>query len=75
MARYGKELTNLTNIKTFKKIDISKYLTKADLLPFIQVFKYKTDSDNYITKYKSKLIVKENLQYIKKKIYAAIIVI
>ena len=61
MAKCRRELTNLANIKTFKEIDISEYFIKADLLPFIWVFKYKTDSDNYITKYKSKLIVKGDL--------------
>ena len=75
MARYKRELTNLANIKTFRKIDMPKHLIKADLLPLIQVFKYKTDSDNYITKYKSRLIIKKDLQYIKEKIYAAIIAI
>ena len=33
MAKYKKELINLVNIKTFKKIDISEYFIKADLLP------------------------------------------
>ena len=35
MAKYKKKLTNLIIIKTFKKIDIPKYLIKADLLPLI----------------------------------------
>ena len=61
MARYERKLINLINIKTFKEIDIFKYFIKADLLPLIWVFKYKTDSDDYITKYRSRLIVKEDL--------------
>ena len=35
MARYKRKLINLANIKIFKKIDMPKYLTKADLLSFI----------------------------------------
>ena len=75
MTKYKRKFIDLANIKTFKEIDMPEYFIKADLLPLIQVFKYKTDSDNYITKYKSKLIIKEDLQYIKEKIYAAIMTI
>ena len=61
MARYGKEFTDLVSIKTLKKIDMSEYFIKADLLPFMWVFKYKTDSDGYITKYKSRFIARGDL--------------
>ena len=42
------------------------------LLPLMWIFKYKIDSDRYITKYKSRLIVRGDLQSIKEDTYAAI---
>ena len=61
MAGCGRELTDLANMKTFREIDMPKHLTKADLLPLMWVFKYKTDSDGYITKYKSRLVARGDL--------------
>ena len=61
MAKYKKKLINLASIKTFKEIDIFEHFIKADLLSLIWVFKYKTDSDGYIMKYKSRFIVRGDL--------------
>ena len=58
---YGKKITDLTKINIFNIINILEYVISRDLLPLIQVFKYKTDSDGFIIKYKSKLVIKNNL--------------
>ena len=61
MTRCGKEITNLTKIRIFNIIDIPLDLSYKDFLPLIWVFKYKTDSDDFIIKYKSRLVIKGNL--------------
>ena len=38
-----------------------KHVTPKDLLPLMWVFKYKTDSDGFIIKYKSRLVIKGDL--------------
>ena len=48
---------------------------KADLLPLIWVFKYKVDLDGYLTKYKSRLIARGDLQITTKDTYAATVTI
>ena len=61
MAGYEREFTDLASMKTFREIDMFEYFIKADLLPLMWVFKYKTDSDGYITKYKSRLVARGDL--------------
>ena len=50
-------------------------LSYKDLLPLIWVFKYKTDSDGFITKYKSRLVARSNLQATEEETYAATVAI
>ena len=61
MTGCGKKITDLTKINTFNIIDVLKDLIPRDLLPLIWVFKYKTDFDDFIIKYKSRLVTKDNL--------------
>ena len=61
MIDYKKEITNLTKINTFNIIDVLKDFTPRDLLPLMWVFKYKTDSNDFIIKYKSRFVAKGNL--------------
>ena len=61
MTGYGKEIANLTKINTFNIIDVLEDLIHRDLLLLIWVFKYKTDSNGFIIKYKSRLVAKNNL--------------
>ena len=75
IIRYSKEIAELTKIRIFNIIDMFLNLFYKDLLPLISVFKYKTDSDEFIIKYKSRLVVKKDLSIIKQKTYAATIVI
>ena len=56
-------------------MDMFLDLFYKDLLPLIWVFKYKTDFDGFITKYKARFIIKKDLQIIKEKTYVATIVI
>ena len=71
----NKEITNLIKINTFNIIDMPPDLFYKDPLSLIQVFKYKTDSDDFITKYKARLVAKKDLQIIKKEIYVITVVI
>ena len=61
MIKYGKEIADLTKIRIFNIIDIFLDLFYKDLLPLIWVFKYKTDSDGFIIKYKSRLVIRRDL--------------
>ena len=61
MTRYGKEIANLTKIRIFSIIDMPPDLSYKHLLPLMWVFKYKTDFDGFIIKYKSRLVAKKNL--------------
>ena len=70
-----KEIKELENKKIFKKVDIPEGVTTKDLLSLMWVFKYKSDFDGYITKYKSRLVARGDLQSTEKEIYAAIVVI
>ena len=71
MTRCGKEITDLESKGTFKTISINESINKLLLLPLIWVFKYKTDFDGYITKFKSRLVARGDLQTNKANIYAA----
>ena len=75
MTRYSKEIINLTKIGIFSIIDMPLNLFYKDLLPLIWVFKYKTDSDDFIIKYKSRFVARGDLQIIEEEIYVATIVI
>ena len=75
MIRYSKKIANLIKMGIFSIIDISSDLFYKDLLPLIQVFKYKTSSDGFIIKYKSRFVIKKNLQIIEEETYATTIVI
>ena len=61
MIDYEKEIINLTKIGIFNIIDMLENLTPKDLLLLIWVFKYKTDSDGFIIKYKSRFVIRDNL--------------
>ena len=61
MTEYSKEIADLTKIRIFNIIDIFLDLSYKDLLFLIWVFKYKTDFDDFIIKYKSKLVTKRDL--------------
>ena len=61
MIRCDKEITNLIKIGIFNIIDIFLDFSYKDLLPLIWVFKYKIDSDDFIIKYKSRLVTRGNL--------------
>ena len=58
ITSYEKEIKELENKKTFKKVDILKGITTKNLLPLMWVFKYKSDSNGYITKYKSRFVAR-----------------
>ena len=61
MTGCGKEIADLTKMSIFNIIDVLKDLTPRDLLFLMWVFKYKTDSDGFITKYKSRFVVRGDL--------------
>ena len=61
MTGYRKEIANLTKMGIFNIIDVLKDLIPRDLLPLMWVFKYKTDSDGFIIKYKSRLVARDDL--------------
>ena len=61
MTGYGKEITDLTKISIFNIIDILEYVIPKDLLSLMWVFKYKTDSNDFIIKYKSRLVIRGDL--------------
>ena len=61
MIECGKEIADLTKIKIFSIIDMPLNFSYKDLLPLMWVFKYKTDSDGFIIKYKSRLVARGDL--------------
>ena len=61
MTGCGKEIINLTKMGIFNIIDVLEDLTPRDLLFLIWVFKYKTDFNGFIIKYKSRLVIKSDL--------------
>ena len=61
MTGYGKEITNLTKIGIFNIIDVLEDLIFRNLLFLMWIFKYKTDSDDFIIKYKSRLVIRDDL--------------
>ena len=58
ITSYKKEIKELKNKKIFKKIEILENITTKNILSLIWVFKYKSDSDKYITKYKSRFVTR-----------------
>ena len=48
ITKYNKEIINLIKIKIFNIIDIPPDLFYKDFLFLIQVFKYKTDFNDFI---------------------------
>ena len=75
MTACRKEIQALTNKGTFKIADIPEGLINKDLLPLMWVFKYKTDSDGYISKFKSRLVARGDLQNTEEETYAATVAI
>ena len=75
MTKYNKKITDLESKDTFKTILINEFINKLFLLPLIQVFKYKTDFDRYITKFKSRLVARGDFQANKANTYTITIVI
>ena len=70
------ELRELERKETFRMEPLDGgVVRKADLLPLMWVFKYKVDSDGYLTKYKSRLIARGDLQTTTEDTYAAIVAI
>ena len=61
MIGYGKEIADLIKMSIFNIIDMSEDLIPRDLLPLMWVFKYKTDSDGFIIKYKSRFVARGDL--------------
>jgi transposase InsO family protein len=63
------EIQGLEKRETFKWI--SKEPTQSTLLPLLWVFKYKFDTDGYLTKFKARLCVRGDLQSTEQDTYAA----
>ena len=61
IIRYGKKIANLIKIGIFSIINILLDVFYKDLLLLIWVFKYKIDFDDFIIKYKSRLVTKGDL--------------
>ena len=61
MTAYNKEITNLKSKGAFKTILMNASINKFLLLPLMWVFKYKTDSDGFITKFKARLVARGDL--------------
>ena len=61
MIKYSKKIVNLIKIGIFNIIDMFSDFFYKDLLPLIWVFKYKIDFDGFIIKYKSRLVIREDL--------------
>ena len=60
IIKYNKKITNLTKINTFSIINMPLNFFYKHLLLMIWVFKYKTDSEDFIIKYKARLVAKED---------------
>ena len=69
------ELRELERKETFRMESLAPETRRQDLLPLMWVFKYKMDSDGYLTKYKSRLIARGDLQATTEDTYAAIVAI
>ena len=57
----NREFKTLKKKDIFKVLDIKKEIDTNVLLFLIWVFKYKADNNDYITKFKSRLIAREDL--------------
>ena len=55
---YNREFETLKKKGIFKVLDIKKEIDTNVLLLLIQVFKYKTDNNGYIIKFKLRLVVR-----------------
>lgn len=64
-----REIQELTKRETFKWVD--KEAATAIPLPLLWVFKYKFDTDGYLTKFKARLCVRGDLQSTEQDTYAA----
>ena len=71
MIRCGKEITDLESKGAFKTILMDESINKLFFLSLMWVFKYKTDSDGYITKFKSRLVARGDFQANEANTYAA----
>ena len=55
---YNRKFEILKKKGIFKVLNIKKKIDTNALLPLIQVFKYKTDNNDYIIKFKLRLIAR-----------------
>ena len=77
LLAYREELWKLDSKGIFEVIkeDTEHKISNISLLSLIWVFKYKGDSDRNLIKYKSRLVVREDLQTTQEDIYTIIIAI
>ena len=61
MIACGKELIKLESKENFRLVDYNDNIDINILLPLMWVFKYKIDSNDYLTKFKSRLVVSGHL--------------
>ena len=74
VAACAAEIRELEKKETFR-IEPMSSKRREDLLPLMWVFKYKVDSDGYLTKYKSRLVARGDLQSTTEDTYAATVAI
>jgi hypothetical protein len=60
------------NKKIWKIINVSYDFTDKIIIFTMWIFKYKFDEKKYLVKYKIKLIIRDDMQFIKQNTYAAI---
>ena len=61
MTACNKKITDLESKGAFKTILINASINKFFLLSLMWVFKYKTDFDGFITKFKARLVARGDL--------------
>ena len=61
LIAYNRKFETLEKKGIFKILDIKKEIDTSALLPLIWIFKYKTDNNDYITKFKSRLVARGDL--------------
>ena len=74
IAGCNREIKELYGKNTFESIDTNEE-DESNYLPLKWVFKYKTDLDGYITKYKSRLVARGDLHADESMTYAATVAI
>ena len=71
MIGCGREITDLESKGAFRTIPMDSSIDKHLLLPLMWVFKYKTDSNGFVTKFKARLVARGDLQKNENDTYAA----